>query len=168
MESPTMTANDASSAVDPGATGAAGARRRRMRAILASVMIGVGILHFAVPGPFVRIVPSALPTPRALVLVSGFFEVLGGVGLLLERVRRAASLGLVLLYLAVFPANVNMVLHPEISAPYGIPYWTLWARLPLQAVFIAWALWVGAGDVRPAGALSAASRSAPRPRARPS
>jgi uncharacterized membrane protein len=121
----------------------AGARRRRLRGVLASLMMGMGVLHFAVPGPFVRIVPSALPAPLALVLVSGFFELLGGAGLLVPRVRRAASIGLVLLYLAVFPANINMALHPEISAGFGVPAWSLWARLPLQAVFIAWALWVG-------------------------
>jgi uncharacterized membrane protein len=119
------------------------ARKRRLRAVLASGMIGVGILHFVVPGFFVRIVPSALPAPLTLVLVSGVFEILGGVGLLVPRVRRAASFGLVLLYLAVFPANVNMTLHPEIGAGFGIPEWAVWARLPLQAVFIAWALWVG-------------------------
>jgi uncharacterized membrane protein len=121
------------------------ARRRRLRVVLASIMLGIGALHFAVPGPFVSIVPRALPAPLALVLVSGFFEMLGGAGLLVARVRRAASFGLVLLYLAVFPANINMALHPEISAAFGIPTWSLWARLPLQAVFIAWALWVG-GD----------------------
>jgi uncharacterized membrane protein len=109
-------------------------------------MMSIGALHFFVPAPFVKIVPSALPAPFALVLISGFFEMLGGAGLLVPRVRRAASIGLVLLYLAVFPANINMAMHPEISAPYGIPLWSLWARLPLQAVFIAWALWVGGGS----------------------
>ncbi|HEX3769551.1 MAG TPA: hypothetical protein VHV30_01745 [Polyangiaceae bacterium] len=132
-------------------------RRRRLRGVLASIMIGIGVLHFAMPGPFVSIVPSALPYPRALVLISGFFEVLGGVGLLVPRVRRAASVGLVLLYLAVFPANINMTLHPEISAGIGIPTWALWARLPLQAVFIAWALWVG-GNGRPARQTDEAAR----------
>lgn len=121
------------------------ARRQRLRVVLASIMMAMGVLHFAVPGPFVRIIPPALPQPLVLVLVSGFFEAVGGAGLLVPRVRRAASVGLVLLYLAVFPANVNMALHPEITAAYGIPMWSLWARLPLQAVFIAWAWWVG-GD----------------------
>jgi uncharacterized membrane protein len=115
-------------------------RKRRMRVALASLMVGMGVLHFAFPDPFVRMVPEALPTPRLLVLVSGVFEVLGGAGLLVPRARRAASIGLVLLYLAVFPANVHMALHP---AGFGVPGWALWARLPLQAVFIAWALWVG-------------------------
>ena len=115
--------------------------RGPMRGLLAALMVGIGVLHFVMPGPFVGIVPSALPAPYALVIVSGFFEVLGGLGLLVPRARRAASYGLVLLYLAVFPANINMVIHPELGG--GIPAWTLWARLPLQIAFIAWALWVG-------------------------
>lgn len=115
--------------------------RRRLRVVLAVFMIGIGIGHFAWPAPFVSIVPASLPAPLMLVLVSGFFEVLGGVGLLVPRAHRAASLGLVLLYLSVFPANINMVMHPELGA--GLPLWALWARLPFQVLFIAWALWAG-------------------------
>jgi len=119
--------------------------RRRLRVVLVVFMVAIGIGHFVRPQPFVSIVPASLPAPLLLVLVSGFFEVLGAVGLLLPRVRRAASLGLVLLYLSVFPANINMVMHPELGA--GIPLWALWARLPFQALFIVWALWAGGGGV---------------------
>ena len=81
------------------------------------------------PAPFVGNRPAAsFPAPNVLVMVSGFFEILGGVGLLVPRVRRAASYGLVLLYLAVYPANINMALHPELGR--GIPQWALLARLP--------------------------------------
>ncbi len=102
-------------------------------------MMLIGVLHFATPRSFVSIVPAWLPNPYALVVISGFFEILGGVGLLVPRARRAASWGLVALYVAVFPANINMVVHPELGG--GIPEWSLWARLPLQFVLIAWALW---------------------------
>jgi uncharacterized membrane protein len=120
---------------------AASPRRRRLRGVLAAIMVAIGVLHFAMPAPFVSIVPASLPVPFVLVMVSGFFEILGGVGLLIPRVRLAASYGLVLLYLAVFPANINMAVHPELGR--GIPEWALYARLPLQVVFIAWALWAG-------------------------
>jgi hypothetical protein len=66
-------------------------RRRRLRAVLACLMIGMGILHVAVPGPFVRIMPAALPVPLMLVLVSGFFEVLGGIGLLVRHLAFQAG-----------------------------------------------------------------------------
>lgn len=114
--------------------------RSVVRVMAALAMIGVGIDHFVAPDFFVKIVPRALPAPLVLVWVSGFFEVAGGAGLLIPRVRRAAGIGLVLLYIAVFPANINMCIHPELGG--SIPLWALWLRLPFQLVFIALALWV--------------------------
>jgi len=132
-------------------------RRDRLRYALAAGMIGIGLFHFVVPGWFASIVPAALPAPVVLVLVSGVFEILGGAGLLVPRTRRAASLGLMMLYVAVFPANINMVLHPALG--HGTPEWLLWARLPLQPVFIAWALHVGrtpvAEEAAPGGGAAA-------------
>jgi uncharacterized membrane protein len=110
--------------------------------VLGVAMIAIGIDHFANPAPFERIVPAWLPAPHALVLVSGLFEILGGVGVLVPRTRRFAAWGLVLLYVAVFPANVNMALHHiQLDAGGTLPVWTMWARLPFQALFIAWAYW---------------------------
>lgn len=114
--------------------------RSVVRVMAALAMIGVGVDHFVAPDFFVRIVPRFLPAPLVLVWVSGFFEMLGGAGLLIPRVRRAAGIGLVLLYIAVFPANINMCIHPELGG--SIPLWALWLRLPFQLVFIALALWV--------------------------
>ena len=110
--------------------------------LLAVAMVGVGVLHFVRPKPFIRIVPASLPNPRALVLVSGFFEVAGGLGLLLPATQTFAAWGLVALYIAVFPANVNMAIKKIPLAP-GRPIspYLLWLRLPFQAVFILWAWW---------------------------
>ena len=117
--------------------------RRLLRGVLAAAMMAVGVMHFAAPAPFVRIVPAWLPAPLALVWVSGFFEILGGAGLLVPRARRAAGIGLVALYVAVFPANLNMAVnHIAFDDASPIPPALLWLRLPLQAVLIAWALWV--------------------------
>jgi uncharacterized membrane protein len=128
-----------------------------VRVVMALAMIMVGILHFATPEFFVRIVPRALPAPLLLVQISGFFEALGGAGLLVPRVRRAAGIGLVALYVAVFPANINMVIHPELGG--NVPAWALWLRLPFQIAFIVLALWVSKSapatssrKSRPAGA----------------
>jgi uncharacterized membrane protein len=107
--------------------------------LLAVLMVAIGVQHFRDPQPFVRIVPAALPAPLLLVHVSGFFEVLGGVGLLFARTRRAAAWGLIALYVAVFPANVNMAMHQLPAGDVVVPPLLLWLRLPLQAVFIAWA-----------------------------
>lgn len=108
-----------------------------LRYLLSALVIFAGILHFARPEKFVAIVPDWLPAHRALVAVSGFFEILGGVGLLVRRVRKAAAWGLVALFVAVFPANVNMAVNKIlIENP-----WILWGRLPFQLVLIAWAWW---------------------------
>jgi uncharacterized membrane protein len=114
--------------------------RSVVRVVMAVLMIAIGVLHFVQPSGFVKIVPQWLSNPLLLVQVSGFFEVLGGAGLLVPRVRRAAGFGLVALYVCVFPANINMVVHPELGG--GIPVWLLWARLPFQILFILAALWV--------------------------
>lgn len=112
------------------------------RTVLAVLMIAVGVAHFATPAGFVRIVPSWLPSPLLLVYVSGAAEILGGAGLLVPRARRAAALGLVALYVAVFPANVNMAIHHIQPEGVVLPEWAFWARLPLQAALIGWAAWI--------------------------
>lgn len=106
------------------------------RGILAFFFISVGILHFAKPEPFVEIVPDVIPAKSELVYLSGFFEILGGIGILVPQTRRFAGWGLIALLLAVFPANVNMALKAH-QFP-RIPEILLWLRLPLQPVLIYW------------------------------
>jgi uncharacterized membrane protein len=114
-----------------------------VRLLVAVAMVSVGITHFTNPDPFVGIVPRWLPAPLVLVYVSGFFEVLGGAGLLVRRVQVAAAWGLVALYVAVFPANLNMAVnHIHQLGTTTVPEWGLWVRLPFQAVFIGVAYWL--------------------------
>jgi uncharacterized membrane protein len=119
-----------------------------LRLLLAALMIFAGVMHFVQPAPFMAIVPPYLPAPYALVLISGFFEVLGGLGLLLPKTRRAAGWGLVLLYLAVFPANIHSAVNHAVPEGVDISPTLLWVRLPFQFLFIAWALWVSKDDSR--------------------
>lgn len=108
---------------------------------LAAVMTAIGIAHFALPAPFLKIMPAYLPQPLLLVYVSGFFEICGGLGLLVPATRRLAAWGLVALFIAVFPANLNQAMHAIAFDPaHPLPSWLLWGRLPLQLVFIGWAL----------------------------
>lgn len=109
-------------------------------------MIFVGVQHFRNPEPFVKIVPSFLPGALTLVLVSGIFEVLGGIGLLIPRLTRAAAWGLIALYVAVFPANINMAIDPALHG--SVPAWLLWLRLPFQGVLILWAWWFTQKEVK--------------------
>jgi uncharacterized membrane protein len=102
------------------------------------VFIFAGIMHFVIPRAYESIVPRRLPARRALVYASGVAEIASGAAVLHPRTRRAgAHLGVATL-IAVFPANVEMALHPErFPVPGG--RLALYLRLPLQALFIAWA-----------------------------
>ena len=84
--------------------------------------------------------PPYLPAHRELVYLSGVFEILGGIGLLIPGLRRFAGWGLIALLLAVFPANVHMALNPQPFIDQGIPLWALYARLPVQFLLM-YAIW---------------------------
>src|SRR5262245_49269352 len=102
-------------------------------------MVVVGVLHFTDPTPFVRIVPQELPAPGALVAISGVAEIALGFAIQIshERFRRLAVVGLVALYVAVFPANINMaVRHIDLNPEHSLSAWASWARLPFQLLFI--------------------------------
>ena len=94
-----------------------------------------GIAHFAFTETEMRIVPPWLPSPRAIVLVSGVFELAGALGLLHRRTRRWAAWGLFALTIAVTPANVYMLQHADLFP--AVPVWALVARLPLQLLLLA-------------------------------
>ncbi len=114
-----------------------------MRVLVAIAMVAIGVAHFTSAEGFVAIVPKALPAPLLLVQVSGACEVLGGVGLLVRPVQVAAAWGLVALYVAVFPANLNMAVnHIHQLGGMTVPEWALWLRLPFQGVFIGVAYWL--------------------------
>ncbi|MES2533551.1 MAG: hypothetical protein V4636_21075 [Pseudomonadota bacterium] len=98
-----------------------------------------GVAHFAFTEAEMRIVPPFVPWPRAVVLISGAAELLGAAGLLWPATRRAAGIGLLLLTLAVTPANVQMLLQADQFA--SVPYWALVARLPLQVVLLVLIAW---------------------------
>ena len=94
-----------------------------------------GVAHFAFTEAEMRIVPPWIPWPRAVVLVSGVFELLGAAGLLLPATRRAAAWGLFALTLAVTPANVHML---QMAAEFpAVPVWVLVLRLPFQILLLA-------------------------------
>jgi len=109
--------------------------------VAAAFYIVAGALHFIKPAPYLKIMPPYIPWHAALVRISGAFEILGGLGLLVPPTRRAAAWGLVALLLAVFPANVYMALHPVEAGAASIAPVLLWLRLPLQALLIWWVLW---------------------------
>jgi uncharacterized membrane protein len=105
--------------------------------IMAALYILAGVNHFIHPETYLRIMPPWLPEPALLVILSGIAEILLGIGLLWTKTRRVAAWGIILLLVAVFPANIQMALNWHRT---GHPHeWIAWARLPLQGVLIWWA-----------------------------
>jgi len=102
---------------------------------LAVMFLFTASVHFTkTKEDLIAMVPKAFPNPRFLVYLTGVLEVLGAIGLLVPATRTLAGLGLVLLLVAMFPANVN-------AARKGIPLrgklpTSLGLRLPMQLLFI--------------------------------
>ncbi len=119
-----------------------------LRWLLTLFMVAAGVNHFVDPDAYVAVMPDVLPAHLALVYASGGFEILGGLGLILARTRRLAAWGLIALLVAVFPANINMAVNQLSLGGQSMPSWALWARLPLQAVLIAWCWWYTRPDQR--------------------
>lgn len=117
-------------------------RAQRIAAGVAAVFyVAAGTLHFVKPGPYLKIMPPYIPWHSAMVRISGAFEILGGIGLIVAGTRRVAAWGLVVLLIAVFPANVYMAVHPAEAGAADIAPVFRWGRLPLQGVLIWWLLW---------------------------
>lgn len=110
----------------------------RARVVISGVLfVLAGTLHFVRPEMYAKIVPPGFGPARELVAISGVAEIAGGVGLLIPATRRAAGLGLVVLLLAVWPANIFMAFDARRFAAVA-PAWALWTRVPLQIVLMWW------------------------------
>ncbi|MED5268639.1 MAG: DoxX family protein [Candidatus Neomarinimicrobiota bacterium] len=107
--------------------------------IMAYFYINVGIKHFTEPEWFLQIYPPFLPFGLAAVYISGFFEVLFGIMLLIPKTRYYAGWGLIVLLIAVFPANIYLAYTN--GAAMDISAAVAWGRLPFQALFIGLAYW---------------------------
>ncbi|HVO97348.1 MAG TPA: DoxX family protein [Bryobacteraceae bacterium] len=110
-------------------------------ALAAAFYVAAGANHFLKPVFYLKMMPPYVPWHAAMVYISGIAEVLGGVGLLIPSVRRAAAWGLVALLVAVFPANIYMATNPVEAGAGSIPAAALYGRLLLQPIFIWWLLW---------------------------
>lgn len=106
--------------------------------------VAQGINHFWHSEMMVRLMPTHYSHPYGLVLLSGVAEIVGGVGLLVERTRRVAAWGIILMLVVYFDVHIFMVRHAERFA--AIPLWVLWVRIPLQFLLIGWAWIYARGD----------------------
>ena len=104
---------------------------------LAIFFIYFGFDHFLNPEFYLSIMPESFPFHDEAVYISGFFEILGGFGVLVARLRKFAGWGLIALLISVYPANIYMALNPELFPEYSIRL--LYFRLALQFLFFYWA-----------------------------
>jgi uncharacterized membrane protein len=107
--------------------------------LLSFFFIWAGVNHFIQPAFYLALMPAYLPAHAELVALSGIFEILGGIGVLVPRVRSLSGWGLIALLIAVFPANLHMALNPELFSDVSPA--ALYIRLPIQIGFIAWSYW---------------------------
>ena len=106
--------------------------------VFAWFMLG-GVSHFTSVGLFLAIVPPYVPFPLAAVYVSGVFEVLFALGILIPLTRQWAGNLLMLLTLAVTPANVHMWLHPDLFP--DVSPTLLSVRLVIQVLLLGLIWW---------------------------
>jgi uncharacterized membrane protein len=111
--------------------------------LLTAFFTFAGVMHFVIPRSYEAIVPGYVRIPpREAVALSGVAEILGGLAVIPPATRRPfARWWLTALLVAVFPANVHMAVSPERVKGLDldrVPRWALWARLPVQALFLWW------------------------------
>jgi uncharacterized membrane protein len=124
--------------------------KRIFSVLLTLAMVLAGVSHFTMPATYVAIVPDYLPAPLALVYISGVAEILLGLALQIPGLRRLAGFGLIALFIAVLPANINQAVHNLQPPGLEMSPTMVWVRLPMQLLFIAWAFWMTRPDQTPA------------------
>lgn len=110
--------------------------------VMAAFYVAAGMNHFVSPDVYLPMMPPYLPAHRELIMLSGVAEVGLGIAVLAPMLRQWAAWGLVVLLMAVFPANLHIAMDnvPLFGSSEGFGIWN-WVRLPLQALLIAWAWW---------------------------
>ena len=107
--------------------------------IMAVLYILAGANHFVNPKLYLRIIPPYIPWHKAMNYISGAAEIFLGLLLLCPPLSTLAARGIIVLLIAIFPANVYHITSAKPGK--GIPIWALYLRIPLQGVFILWAWW---------------------------
>lgn len=99
--------------------------------------IWVGISHFYNTDFFLKIMPPSFPFHLESVYLSGFFEIIFGMGIMIKFFRKYASWGLILLLIAVYPANIYLAFNEVAQNKIGISsFMASWVRLPIQFILI--------------------------------
>lgn len=110
--------------------------RRAGLYFMALLYLVAGINHFVMPEFYLRIMPPYIPEHHLMVILSGVAEIVLGLMLVVPQCTRIAAWGIIVLLIAIFPANLHMALHYE---DFAISPWIGYGRLPLQLVLLYWA-----------------------------
>jgi uncharacterized membrane protein len=111
------------------------------RNAMAAMLFFTAMGHFIYSGGMAMMIPSVIPMKREIVLLTGFAEVLFGVGLLIPSVYRKTGWALIFFLLLVLPANVYAAIHHidyQNGTTEGLGLSYLFFRIPLQLFFILW------------------------------
>lgn len=125
--------------------------RTALRLLLAAFYGFAGYMHIAQPGPFLSIMPAAIPYPEVIVFWTGITEILGAIALVQPfspALRRAGGIGLALYALCVWPANINHFIMDMAREDQGLGLGYHIPRMIAQPIIIWWALWAGEVPLR--------------------
>ena len=107
--------------------------------IMSFFYIMIGLSHFKNPEWYIQIIPPVLPMKLELVYLSGIFEIILGLLLFFKKTRPLAGWGLIILLMAVYPANIYLAItNGEAMETSSL---IAWGRLPIQFIFISLAYW---------------------------
>jgi len=116
--------------------------KRILLYVMAAFYVFAGVMHFVRPEFYRPLMPPYLPWHGFLIFLSGVAEVVLGAAVLVPSLRTIAAWGIILLLIAIFPANLHVALYnvPLAGNAEGAGIWN-WVRLPFQGVLILWAWW---------------------------
>lgn len=110
--------------------------KRLMRTILGIIFSTAGVLHFCHESNFRKIVPEYLPFRKSAVLITGVFEIVFGIVLIVKQPTRGFKKLINSFLFAVLPANIYMARKNIALGDKQLPTWLLYSRVPLQFVLI--------------------------------
>jgi uncharacterized membrane protein len=104
--------------------------------VMGAAYVLAGLNHFLHPEFYLKMLEGFLPYPEGLNIISGAAEMLLGIGVMIPATRKLSAWGIILLLLAIFPANINMAIHHN---EWNFSAFMLYVRLPIQFLLIWWA-----------------------------
>ncbi|WP_452223138.1 DoxX family protein [Lacinutrix chionoecetis] len=107
--------------------------------LMAAIYIFAGLMHFIKPKAYLRIMPRYLPNHKLLVKLSGFVEIVLGIGLCIPLFKNASIYGIIAMLVVFLLVHFYMLSGKKAAA--GIPKWILILRIPLQFGLMYWAFW---------------------------